>query len=637
MTSIHKQEPEVFPDGLKTSIVHPRIDINGDSGLLAFPNKTGGSGTSWADAIYIENLEIDGGAAAQAIIRIVDTSLFLVIRNCTLSNGVNQGIDLDNCTNINVTGCEISSGTGIRLTSSSNNIISGNNVSGGVGGGGIELSFSDFNDISGNNVTATGIPSNGIMYSESDNNTVSGNNVSGEIAIHANMGSDNNITENNIKSIKYCINLESSSNNNIVSKNNLTNASEIGIYLAGSNFNTISENVVANKTERGMYLEAANNNTIIRNICSENDQHCIRLSTTEGNEIFLNDFYGNATNISVGFADDSSVGNSWDNGTFGNYYGDYSTKYPSASNDGLVWNESYQIPGGASMQDNYPMVSPYNLAPLPSANFTINTTGLVIQNDWVQFNFTGAGSNFPISFEWDFGDSSSNSTDRDPVHQYTSTGNYTVTIKVTDVDGDSDTKVDVDLIEVVPDLQPVSSFYANMSLIIVGDSVQFTFNGGIGNGNENYQWNFTDSTPIDPTQNPVHTFNTDGSYTPILTVTDIDGDSSNSSSGVQIIVLIGVQDEDGDGLSNYDEVKTHGTSPFSKDTDGDGYNDNIEIAEGTDPTNKDSHPSEDSNFWDQLLQQGLLIPIVGGIVGLVFTVMGIIIKRRMSKGKRDGK
>lgn len=42
-------------------------------------------------------------------------------------------------------------------------------------------------------------------------------------------------------------------------------------------------------------------------------------------------------------------------------------------------------------------------------------------------------------------------------------------------------------------------------------------------------------------------------------------------------------DTDGDGLSDYDEVRIHGTGPTFTDTDGDGYDDGVEVNNGFDP------------------------------------------------------
>lgn len=42
-------------------------------------------------------------------------------------------------------------------------------------------------------------------------------------------------------------------------------------------------------------------------------------------------------------------------------------------------------------------------------------------------------------------------------------------------------------------------------------------------------------------------------------------------------------DTDGDGLTDYDEIKIYHTNPLKADTDGDGYNDGAELRRGYDP------------------------------------------------------
>lgn len=49
-------------------------------------------------------------------------------------------------------------------------------------------------------------------------------------------------------------------------------------------------------------------------------------------------------------------------------------------------------------------------------------------------------------------------------------------------------------------------------------------------------------------------------------------------------------DDDGDGLSNLDEMTLHGTDPSSADTDGDGLTDQTEINNATDPLQASSNP-----------------------------------------------
>lgn len=51
----------------------------------------------------------------------------------------------------------------------------------------------------------------------------------------------------------------------------------------------------------------------------------------------------------------------------------------------------------------------------------------------------------------------------------------------------------------------------------------------------------------------------------------------------QLLEAQKTQDTDGDGLTDYDELYIHRTSPYLYDTDGDGIPDAVEIQAGTDP------------------------------------------------------
>ena len=52
-------------------------------------------------------------------------------------------------------------------------------------------------------------------------------------------------------------------------------------------------------------------------------------------------------------------------------------------------------------------------------------------------------------------------------------------------------------------------------------------------------------------------------------------------------------DSDGDGLSDGEEVSTHGTDPLESDSDHDGYDDPTEIDAGTNPTDAADFPVEE--------------------------------------------
>ena len=60
-------------------------------------------------------------------------------------------------------------------------------------------------------------------------------------------------------------------------------------------------------------------------------------------------------------------------------------------------------------------------------------------------------------------------------------------------------------------------------------------------------------------------------------------------------------DDDGDGISDHDELFVYWTNPYSRDSDGDGYQDNEELGAGSDPADFDSAPdSDDDGFNDKL-------------------------------------
>ncbi|MFX0099478.1 MAG: PKD domain-containing protein [Candidatus Hodarchaeota archaeon] len=71
----------------------------------------------------------------------------------------------------------------------------------------------------------------------------------------------------------------------------------------------------------------------------------------------------------------------------------------------------------------------------PVASFTASSSSIFL-GAIIDFSYTGTNGSPPLSYEWNFGDGSPNSTIANPQHQYTSAGDYNVTLTVTDVDGD---------------------------------------------------------------------------------------------------------------------------------------------------------------------------------------------------------
>ena len=91
------------------SVVHPRIFIDGNLELDAFPNKTG-SGTL-IDPYVIKDLTFDLSGALHSAIKILNTNHHLVMQNLTINGSMGYwstqdgGIRLLDCENVNITQC----------------------------------------------------------------------------------------------------------------------------------------------------------------------------------------------------------------------------------------------------------------------------------------------------------------------------------------------------------------------------------------------------------------------------------------------------------------------------------------------------------------------------------------------------
>lgn len=153
------------------------------------------------------------------------------------------------------------------------------------------------------------------------------------------------------------------------------------------------------------------------------------------------------------------------------------------------------------------------------ADFTFSSQGLA-----AIFTDTSVGD--PVSWRWDFGDGTAPSADREPVHKYTEAGTYLVTLTVTTAKGrDTDTRR-----QFVPinSPRPVADF----TFTVQGLAVAFT---DTSTGNPiSWSWDFGDDSSSSE-QEPVHTYDKPGTYTVILTVANLAGDTADTVREVAII------------------------------------------------------------------------------------------------------
>jgi parallel beta-helix repeat protein len=157
-----------------------------------------------------------------------------------------------------------------------------------------------------------------------------------------------------------------SSSNNTVSGNNLTANNVYGILLDSSSNDTLLDNNVTNNRD-GIDLEYSSGNTLSGNNVTVNNDYGIWFYSSSNNLIFLNSFVNNTNQAYT-----DGLPNIWNNGSVGNYWSDYLTKYPNATqvdNSG-VWNTPYNI--DTSNTDHYPLMVPIVIVPeFPSIQATM--------------------------------------------------------------------------------------------------------------------------------------------------------------------------------------------------------------------------------------------------------------------------
>jgi parallel beta-helix repeat protein len=189
--------------------------------------------------------------------------------------------------------------------------------------------------------------------------------------------SNNRIINNTIKNFEKGIYIESDYNkdykNNII-KNNSLIKNNYGIHVVYSNYNNISYNYIITSMEYGIYILSSDRNKFFNNTFLKNN-YGLRIKGSRENEIFNNNiiqnqkglyfccgarnnvvYYNNFIENNIWHANDA-LGNKWDNNNYGNYWDDYSNKYPNSEIIDCCWNIPYNISGGNYI-DNFPLVNP---------------------------------------------------------------------------------------------------------------------------------------------------------------------------------------------------------------------------------------------------------------------------------------
>ena len=218
-----------------------------------------------------------------------------------------------------------------------------------LGNGGVEPDYGWDNAI---NIEADYAKISGLTINSSEGsvrvfgvgNTLSGNNITTGL----NLGDTaQNITGNNVKGTIVC-----DGENHTIADNCLVHLFVVASRVMINN-NTISGG--AGGIQIGSYGNTVFNNTLVN--CGG---ALFFWMGAEDNLIYGNNFINSSLyQVKIDETSNPSMGR-WDNGEIGNYWSDYSTRYPSASeidNSG-IGNTPYVIDG--YNEDNHPLMKPYD-------------------------------------------------------------------------------------------------------------------------------------------------------------------------------------------------------------------------------------------------------------------------------------
>lgn len=258
--------------------------------------------------------------------------------NRTVPQGVGQ-VSLINCTNIKVQNLNLTHNSrGVMLVYTNYSTITQNTITNSVDHG-----IYVYKSL-GNNITKNKIKNSatGICFWHSSRNSVTDNilDSNSQNCIYFFNSSNNNVTRNTIKSNNQGIYIYSHSTNNTIFENTIAENTEHGVTVSWSSTTTISNNIIE-RNGNGILIEDSPNNKIVGNLIKENIGWGIQLEDGQiNNTIYHNYFVHN--NLKIGMqvsipglwnpdSWDPGNPNVWDDGKKGNYWSDYQTRYPNAT------------------------------------------------------------------------------------------------------------------------------------------------------------------------------------------------------------------------------------------------------------------------------------------------------------------
>jgi PKD repeat protein len=204
----------------------------------------------------------------------------------------------------------------------------------------------------------------------------------------------------------------------------------------------------------------------------------------------------------------------------------------------------------------------YALNPVAPTELYAEFTADVTRGDeslTVTFTDQSGGFDGIDSWEWDFGDESTVSDVPNPEHTYMQDGIYAVSLTVTGTKNGElivRTETKIGYIQVL-DTDPVADFTANPTSGEAPLTVTFTDSSVSYDGINSWEWDFGDESTVSDVPNPEHTYVQDGTYSVILTVSEVDGDTNTETKVGYITIAFGIQVYDYELSIEIDYIGSH--------------------------------------------------------------------------------
>jgi parallel beta-helix repeat protein len=324
------------------------VTVPSDAGLVVLKNCSG---------IKVESLSLKGNENG---LLLCNTNYSTISGN-TLSDNLN-GILLRQSFNNVITGNHVASNknAGIEQFEGGGNRILNNVIA--MNGYGITCSYTENNVVSGNQVVAN----EGLGISagfDCINWTVTNNYVSENLgdgvffkAVNYSTVIGNNVTLNKGCGIGFGYGPNGMIKGNFISKNN------VGIWISNAFENSIISNTIIENAGWGIRLEGSQQNNVIHhNNFIDNNNEGIQASITElwvYPDLFKRLSPGQTPRPPQLVA---GAANAWDDGAEGNYWSDYTARYPDAqkASGSTVGNTPYYI--NENNKDNHPLLAPQDI------------------------------------------------------------------------------------------------------------------------------------------------------------------------------------------------------------------------------------------------------------------------------------